>query len=75
MRRNAELGADVIKVMATGGALTRGGPATWQAQFGAAELAVVVEEARGAGLPVAAHAHGTAGIEAAVTAGVDTLEH
>ncbi|RFC70257.1 amidohydrolase family protein [Streptomyces sp. AcE210] len=75
VRRNAELGADVIKVMATGGALTRGGPATWQAQFGVGELAVVVEEARGVGLPVAAHAHGTAGIEAAVTAGVDTLEH
>ncbi|MEU6674728.1 amidohydrolase family protein [Streptomyces sp. NPDC046925] len=75
VRRNAELGADVIKVMATGGGLTRGGPATWQAQFSAPEIRVVVREARRAGLPVAAHAHGTEGIVAAVMAGVDTIEH
>lgn len=75
VRRNAEDGADVIKVMATGGGLTRGGPAIWESQFTAAELRVVVEEARAHGLPVAAHAHGADGIEAAVAAGVDTLEH
>lgn len=75
VRRNAELGADVIKVMATGGGLTRGGPATWQTQFGAPEIRVIVREAHRAGLPVAAHGHGTAGIVAAVMAGVDTIEH
>ncbi|MFD3573276.1 amidohydrolase family protein [Streptomyces sp. NPDC058644] len=75
VRRNAELGADVIKVMATGGGLTRGGPATWQAQFDAPQIRVIVREAHRAGLPVAAHAHGTAGIVAAVMAGVDTIEH
>lgn len=75
VRRNAELGADVIKVMATGGGLTHGGPATWQAQFGAPEIRAVVREAHRAGLPVAAHGHGTAGIVAAVMAGVDTIEH
>ncbi|MFD7432242.1 amidohydrolase family protein [Streptomyces sp. NPDC059818] len=75
VRRNAEEGVDVIKVMATGGGITKGGPPVWQAQFTTAELHLVVAEARKAGLPVAAHAHGTAGIEAAVAAGVTTLEH
>ncbi|WP_343283801.1 amidohydrolase family protein [Streptomyces sp. TM32] len=75
VRRNVEAGADVIKVMATGGGLTKGGPVIWQSQFSAKELRVIVEEARQAGLPVAVHAHGTAGIEAAVAAGVNTIEH
>lgn len=75
VRRNAEAGADVIKVMATGGGLTRGGPATWQSQFTTEELRLVVEEAHRAGLPVAAHAHGTDGIASAVAAGVNTVEH
>ena len=75
VRRNAELGVDVIKVMATGGGITKDGPPVWAAQFTAAELGIVVEEARRAGLPVAAHAHGTEGISAAVAAGVATIEH
>ncbi|MFF5435218.1 amidohydrolase family protein [Streptomyces griseofuscus] len=75
VRRNAEEGADVIKVMATGGGLTRGGPSIWQLQFTTEELAVVVEEAHRLGLPVAAHAHGVQGIAASITAGVDTIEH
>ncbi|MFJ9037339.1 amidohydrolase family protein [Streptomyces sp. NPDC102406] len=75
VRRNIEAGAQVIKVMATGGRLTEGGAESWQTQFGAGELAAVVDEAHRAGLPVAAHAHGTDGIAAAVEAGVDTIEH
>ncbi len=75
VRRNVAAGADVIKVMATGGGLTRGGPAVWQSQFSVDELRIVVDEARRAGLPVAVHAHGTQGIEAAVAAGVNTIEH
>ncbi len=75
VRRNADAGADVIKVMASGGGLTKGGPAVWQPQFTEAELRVVVEEARGLGLPVAVHAHGTESIAAAVAAGVHTIEH
>ena len=68
-------GVDVVKVMATGGRLTKGGPDVWERQFSEAELRAVVAEAHAAGLPVAAHAHGTEGIAAAVAAGVDTLEH
>ncbi|MGP4001055.1 amidohydrolase family protein [Streptomyces sp. 8N706] len=75
VRRNAESGVDVIKVMATGGGITKGGPPIWQAQFTTDELRIVVDEAHAAGLPVAAHAHGTEGIAAAVTAGVSTIEH
>lgn len=75
VRRNVQRGADVIKVMATGGGLTQDGPPIWAAQFSEEELRVVVAEARHAGLPVAAHAHGTEGIAAAVSAGVATVEH
>ena len=75
VKRNAEAGAGVIKVMAGGGGLTKGGPASWQSQFSAEELTALVKEARSVGLPVAAHAHGTDAIAAAVEAGVDTIEH
>ncbi|MGW2339522.1 amidohydrolase family protein [Streptomyces sp. NPDC001661] len=75
VRRNAQAGADVIKVMATGGGLTHGGPAVWQSQFSEDDLRTVVKEAHSVGLPVAVHAHGTEGIESAVAAGVNTIEH
>ncbi|MCP3759109.1 amidohydrolase family protein [Streptomyces sp. TBY4] len=75
VRRNVERGTDLIKVMATGGGITKGGPPIWAPQFTAEELRIIVQEAASAGLPVAAHAHGTAGIVAAVEAGVSTIEH
>ncbi|MEV0113242.1 amidohydrolase family protein [Streptomyces sp. NPDC050844] len=75
VRRNVAAGAKVIKVMETGGGLTKGGAKSWESQFTAAELVALVDETHKAGLPVAAHAHGTEGIAAAVEAGVDTLEH
>ncbi|WP_438387676.1 amidohydrolase family protein [Actinopolyspora saharensis] len=75
IRGNAALGADVIKVMASGGEMTPDSPPTWQSQFSAEELALVVREAHAAGLPVAAHAHGTEAIADAAAAGVDTIEH
>ncbi|WP_433855061.1 amidohydrolase family protein [Streptomyces kronopolitis] len=73
--RNAAAGADLIKVMASGGALTPGGPRMWESQFTRAQLGLIVEEAAGHGLEVAAHAHGTAAIADCVDAGVRTLEH
>jgi imidazolonepropionase-like amidohydrolase len=72
--RLADWGVDVVKVMATGGNVTPGS-LPHEAQFGAAELRAVVEAAHGAGMPVAAHAHGTAGVVHALDAGVDTIEH
>ncbi|MFF8990833.1 amidohydrolase family protein [Streptomyces sp. NPDC014983] len=75
VRRNITAGAGVIKAMVTGGGLTKEGPKSWQSQFTPEELAALVDEAHQAGVPVAAHAHGTEGITAAVEAGVDTIEH
>ncbi|MEV6315411.1 amidohydrolase family protein [Streptomyces sp. NPDC051776] len=73
--RNAEAGADLIKVMASGGAITPTGPRMWQSQFTPAQLRLIVEESERHGLPVAAHAHGTEAIAHCVDAGVRTLEH
>ncbi|WP_062642711.1 amidohydrolase family protein [Streptomyces maremycinicus] len=75
VRRNVSAGAGAIKAMVTGGGLTKDGPKSWQSQFTPEELQALVDEAHQAGLPVAAHAHGTDGITAAVEAGVDTIEH
>jgi imidazolonepropionase-like amidohydrolase len=72
---NAAAGADVIKVMASGGQITEGGADMWESQFDARQLSVIVAHAASHGLPVAAHAHGAGAIEAAVEAGVSTIEH
>ncbi|WIY03555.1 amidohydrolase family protein [Amycolatopsis mongoliensis] len=72
---NAAAGADVIKVMASGGQITEGGADMWESQFDARQLSVVVAHAASHGLPVAAHAHGADAISAAVEAGVSTIEH
>ena len=74
VRTHHKRGADLIKVMSTGGFMTTGS-APWHAQFTTAQLAVIVEEAARVDKPVAAHAHGIEGIRRAVDAGVSTLEH
>ena len=74
VRTHHKRGADLIKVMSTGGFMTTGS-APWHAQFTRAQLAVIVEEAGRVDKPVAAHAHGLEGIHRAVEAGVTTLEH
>lgn len=70
----AERGADVIKIMASGGNLTPGS-SPHQPQFGLEELQGAVDEAHRHGLPITAHAHSARSIADAVTAGVDGLEH
>ncbi|SHN08025.1 amidohydrolase family protein [Actinacidiphila paucisporea] len=75
VRRNLRDGADLTKIMVTGGTMTTTGPRPHQVQFTAAELAAAVEESARFGRRVAAHVHGTEGIEAALEAGADTLEH
>ena len=74
VRTHHKHGADLIKVMSTGGFMTEGS-APWYAQFTSAQLAVIVEEEVRVDKPVAAHAHGIEGIRRAVDAGVTTLEH
>jgi imidazolonepropionase-like amidohydrolase len=72
--RLRDSGVDVIKVMATGGNVTPGS-LPHESQFGVDALRRVVDAAHGAGLPVAAHAHGTGGVVNALEAGVTTIEH
>ncbi|GDY33860.1 amidohydrolase family protein [Gandjariella thermophila] len=67
-------GTDCVKVMVTGGVITPGW-APHESQYSYHELRTIVDLAHEAGKPVAAHAHGAAGIGDAITAGVDTLEH
>ena len=74
VRTHHKNGADLIKVMSTGGFMTAGS-APWYAQFTTAQIAVIVEEAARVDKPVAAHAHGIEGIRRAVEAGVTTIEH
>jgi imidazolonepropionase-like amidohydrolase len=74
VRERAERHCDVVKIMVTGGYHTPTFP-MWHSQFAVDELRVVVEEAHRAGLPVAGHCHGVEGIEGALDAGVDTIEH
>ena len=73
-RKRLRDGADCVKIMATGGVLSeRDSPA--QLQFVPEEIEAIVTEAHRGGVPVAAHAQGAAGIEQALEAGVDTIEH
>jgi imidazolonepropionase-like amidohydrolase len=74
VRRQLEAGADWIKVMATGGMLTRDSDPL-RAQFDVTALRAVVAAAAAGGRRVAAHCHGTPGIRNALHAGVATLEH
>ena len=67
-------GAEVIKYCATGGVFSIGTSVGAQ-QYTQAEMNALVDEAHMLGLKVAAHAHGTNGIKAAIRAGVDTVEH
>src|SRR4029079_19095850 len=57
-----------------GGVMSHSGEAGAQ-QYSDEELEAIVDEAHRAGLRVAAHAHGDAGIRACIRAGVDCIEH
>jgi imidazolonepropionase-like amidohydrolase len=76
VRYQAKHGARVIKVCATGGvfSFSQNAPIGAQ-QYSLEELQAIVAEAARLGLKVAAHAHGTEGINAAVRAGVASIDH
>jgi imidazolonepropionase-like amidohydrolase len=73
-REIVKYGAGCIKIVATGGVLSKG-DSPEATQFSDEEIRAVVAEAHRLGRKVAAHAHGAAGIKQAVRAGVDSVEH
>jgi imidazolonepropionase-like amidohydrolase len=74
VREVIKYGADVIKVCASGGVLSKGDqPGT--PQYTLEELTAIAEEAHKLGRKVAAHAHGTQSIKDAIRAGIDSIEH
>jgi imidazolonepropionase-like amidohydrolase len=74
IRAQEKYGVDVIKILATGGVLSKGdSPAA--PQYTLAELKTAAETAHMGGRKIAAHAHGTEGIKNAILAGIDSIEH
>src|SRR5579864_8003454 len=74
VRQNIKYGADLIKICATGGVLSKGDDPQ-AAQYTLEEMKAIVADAHRLGRKVAAHAHGSQGILWASEAGVDSVEH
>ncbi|HUR36998.1 MAG TPA: amidohydrolase family protein, partial [Terriglobales bacterium] len=74
VRAQVKYGVDVIKIMSTGGVLSKGdNPGAPQYTY--EELKAAADEAHMAGRRIASHAHGAEGIKNAIRAGIDTIEH
>jgi len=74
VREQLAAGADCIKLIATGGVLTKGA-VPGVAQLTSEEMHAAVEEASNHGMRACAHAIGTQGIKNALRAGVTSIEH
>ncbi len=74
VRQNIKYGADLIKICATGGVLSKGDDPQ-ASQYTREEMQAIVADAHRLGRKVAAHAHGAQGILWATEAGVDSIEH
>ena len=74
VRTQLKSGVDLIKMMATGGVMTKG-VEPGNAQFSVEEMKVMIEEAHKAGRKTATHAQGLQGIKNALYAGIDSIEH
>src|SRR5579864_7037632 len=74
VREVIKYGADLIKVCASGGVLSKGDQ-PGAPQYTLEEMRAIVEEAHKLGRKVAAHAHGTQSIKDAIRAGIDSVEH
>jgi imidazolonepropionase-like amidohydrolase len=74
VREVIKYGADLIKICASGGVLSKGDqPGT--PQYSLEEMQAIADEAHKLGRKVAAHAHGTQSIKDAIRAGIDSIEH
>lgn len=74
-RINARNGADLIKIMTTGGVFSQGDKATPHSHFSQEEIRAAVEEAENMGSYVSTHAQATRGIKMALKNGVKCIEH
>jgi len=74
VRQNIKYGADLIKICATGGVLSKGDDPQ-ASQYTLEEMRAIVADAHRLGRRVASHAHGAQGILWASMAGVDSIEH
>lgn len=74
VRERADRGADIVKVMASGGTMTPGTDVL-ACQYTPELLRAVVDEAHARGLPVTAHAHGLPAVIQAADAAADGIEH
>ncbi|WP_439577996.1 amidohydrolase family protein [Elioraea sp.] len=74
VREQIKGGADLIKLMATGGVATASSDPS-AAEFTEAEIAAACAEAKRRNRRIAAHAHGAGGIRNAVLGGVTSIEH
>src|SRR5277367_6224045 len=74
VRENIKYGADLIKIAATGGVLSKGDDPQ-ASQYTLEEMQAIVADAHRLGRKVAAHAHGAQAILFASEAGVDSIEH
>ena len=74
VRQNIKYGANLIKICATGGVLSKGDDPQ-ASQYTLEEMQAIVADAHRLGRKVAAHAHGAQGILWATEAGVDSIEH
>lgn len=74
VREVIKFGADVIKICASGGVLSKGGHPGVE-QYTLEEMQAIVSEAHRLGRKVAAHAHGAESIKDAIRAGIDSVEH
>ncbi|MFL6843998.1 MAG: amidohydrolase family protein [Allosphingosinicella sp.] len=74
VREHRRRGADLIKIMPSGGIASSGDDPRQQLMT-EEEMAAAVQAAHALGMKVAAHAYPPGAIEAAVRAGVDSIEH
>jgi imidazolonepropionase-like amidohydrolase len=74
VREQVKYGVDVIKILASGGVLSKGDQ-PGAPQYSLEELKVAADTAHQAGRKIAAHAHGAQSIKWAIEAGIDSIEH
>lgn len=74
VRAQVKYGVDVIKILASGGVLSKGDQ-PGAPQYTLSELKMAADTAHQAGRKIAAHAHGTLSIKWSIEAGIDSIEH